>query len=117
MKEKLLFVMMVGIILLACAALFWGGSYAAFLLAYVFAFGFLFCCTAFSAASALEKVKQLLVYALIMAAQIVFAVLILRTLLEGGMTDGRLGKLAGAALIFVPFLVRRCVFQNGSGRE
>lgn len=112
MKGKFFSILMAAVILAACTALFWGGSYVAFILAYVFAFGLVLCYAGFSTTAAGEKAKQGLIFALIMAAQILFAVLVLRTLMEGDMTDYNLGRLAGVALVFVPFLVRRCVFQR-----
>lgn len=107
MKQKLFFIMIFGIILLAGAALFFSSNYVAFILAYVFSFVFLFCYAVFSASTILEKIVQVIVYALIMVSQILFDILVIRTLLDGDSTICVLNKLLGVLLILVPFLVRQ----------
>ena len=54
MKGKFFSILMAAVILAACAALFWGGSYVAFILAYVFAFGLVLCYAGFSTTAAGE---------------------------------------------------------------
>lgn len=110
MKQKFFSAFLFGIILLACIALFFGGNYVVYLLAYVFSFVFLLCYTVFSASRIIEKIVQGLVYALIMAAQIVLDVLVIRTLLEENREVCSLGKLLGILLIFIPFFVRQSFF-------
>lgn len=110
MKRKLLSISAFTIMLLACTALFFSGDYVVFILAYIFSFVFLLCYTVFAASTLLEKIVQTFIYALIMAAQIVFDVLVLRTLLEGASETFILGKLLGILLIFIPFFVKQLFF-------
>lgn len=110
MKQKFFSVGALAVILLACAALLFSGNYVVYLLAYIFSFVFLLCFTVFSASTLLEKAVQTFIYALIMASQIVFDALVLRTLLESNLGSCILGKLLGIVLIFIPFLVRQFFF-------
>lgn len=110
MKRKLFSVCAFAIILLACTALFFGGDYVVYILAYIFSFVFLLCYTVFAASTILEKIVQTLTYALILAAQIVFDVLVLRNLLDGNIETYSLGKFLGIALIFIPFFVKQLFF-------
>lgn len=109
MKQKFFSVCVFIIILLASTALFFSGDYVVYILAYIFSFVFLLCYTVLMDSSILEKIVQTIIYALIMAAQIVFDVLVLRALLEGNAESYRIGKLTGILLIFVPFLVKKFV--------
>lgn len=97
----LLFIM----ILLMCAALFWNGNYVVYILSYVFSFTSLFCYAVFSATTIWEKIAQTIVYALIMAVQILFAVLVIR---PSG--NDELCRLLGTVFLFTPFLVRQIFF-------
>lgn len=110
MKRKLFSICAFAILLLACSALFFSGDYVVYILAYIFSFVFLFCYTVFAASTILEKIAQTFIYALIMAAQIVFDVLVLRALLEGNTEADRLGKLLGIVMIFIPFLIKPLFF-------
>lgn len=103
MKQKIFFLCTFAIILLACTALLFSGDYVVYFLAYIFSFVFLLCYTVFADLTILEKIVQTFMYALIMAAQIVFDVLVLRDLLESDNEALRLGKLIGIMLIFIPF--------------
>lgn len=114
MKQKLFSILTLGILLIACTALFFGGNYVVFILAYVFSFVFLLCHTIFSASAILEKIAQTIAYALIMAAQILFDTLVIRTLLEENGTISSLGKLFGILLIFIPFFVKQIFFHKKS---
>lgn len=110
MKQNLFSIGASAIILLACTALFSSGNCAVYILAYVFTFVFLLCYTVFAASTILEKIVQSFIYALIMAVQIVFDVLVLGTLLEGNTEAYILGKLLGTLLIFIPFLIKQLFF-------
>lgn len=97
--------------LLAIAALFgavlyWNGNYIVYMLAYIFFFVLLLCGQVFLDASVLEKIVQVLVYALILAAQIVFAVLVIRPAAEGGPSFAPC-RLLGVLVIFIPFLLKQ----------
>lgn len=93
--------LLLAIIALLCAALYGNGSCAAYILAYSFAFLFLLCGEMFSAAPVREKAKRAVSYGLILAAQILFAVLVLQ---PAG--PGMLYRLTGVLAVFFPFLVR-----------
>lgn len=110
MKQKLFSILTLGIILLACTALFFSCNYVVFILAYVFSFVFLLCYAVFSSSTILEKIVQAIVYALIMVSQILFDTLVIRTLLKEINTICSLGKLLGILLIFIPFIVKQLFF-------
>ena len=110
MKQKIFSLCTFVIILLACTALFFSGDYVVYILAYIFSFIFLLCYTVFTASTILEKIVQTIIYGLIMAAQIVFDVLVIRILLEGNPETCILGKFLGIVLIFIPFLVKQLFF-------
>lgn len=93
------------IVFLMCAVLFLYGNYIVYILSYVFCFAFLLCYAAFSASGIREKIAQIILYALIMALQILFAVLVIR--LSG---NEELCRLLGVAFLFTPFLVRQIFF-------
>lgn len=105
MKRQLLYLGLLSVILvLACAALCWSGNYVVYLLAYIFTFLFLLCRTIFSPSAFLEKLAQGLVYGLILAAQILFAVLILRPAAQIAPVFF-LHRVLGVLIIFLPVLV------------
>lgn len=96
-------------IVLIGAALYWNGNYVVYMLTYIFSFLFLLCSAIFAASAILEKIVQGVVYALVMAAQILFAVLIMRPA-DG---DGQLFdlyRLLGVLIVLAPFLVRQVYF-------
>lgn len=66
------------IVILIGATLYRNGNYIVYMLTYIFSFVFLLCLTVFAASTVLEKIVQTIVYALILAAQILFAVLVMR---------------------------------------
>ena len=91
MKQKIFSLCTFVIILLACTALFFSGDYVVYILAYIFSFIFLLCYTVFTASTILEKIVQTIIYGLIMAAQIVFDVLVI-ALPEGKQQGGAENK-------------------------
>lgn len=93
-------------VLLAGAALYWNGNYVVYLLTYIFSFVFLLCRAVFSPFSPLEKLAQILLYALLLAAQILFAVLVLRPA-AGQWQLFTLCRLLGVLIVLVPFLIRQ----------
>ena len=88
------------------AALYWNGNYVVYILTYVFSFVLLLCHTGFSASSAAEKIAHAIAYTLILAAQIVFAVLVVRPAAGSGPSCD-LSRLPGVLIILVPVLVRQ----------
>lgn len=91
---------------LAGAALYWSGSYVVYILAYSFSFVFLLCYTVFAPSAIGIKIVQGIVYALILAAQVLFAVLVMRPASGGGQLFA-LCRLLGVLMILVPFLIKR----------
>lgn len=112
MKQKFFSVCAFIIILLACIPLFFSDDYVVYILIYIFSFVFLLCHTVFADSTILEKIVQTLFFALIMAAQIVFDVLVLRELIEGNADTCRLGKFIGILLIFIPFLIKQILYKT-----
>lgn len=100
------------IVVLAGAVLYENGNYIVYILTYIFSFVFLLCLTVFAASAILEKIVQTIVYALILAAQILFAVLIMRPA-DGTEQFFDLYRLLGVLIVLAPFLVRQvCFFQH-----
>lgn len=67
-------------IVLTCIALYLVGDYSTYILVYVFSFVFLFFYTVFSSSTILQKVVQVIIYALIMVGQILIKTLLIRPL-------------------------------------
>ena len=89
---------------LMSVVLFLNGNYVVYILSYVFCFTFLFCHAVFSASTICEKIAQIIVYALILTAQILFAVLVIEP-----SKNQELCRLMGVIILFVPFLIRKCI--------
>lgn len=106
MKQRIFWIgLLLVVTALFCAALYWNGDYIIYILTYAFAFAFLLCYTIFDTSGIGEKIGQTTVYALILAAQILFAVLVMRP--ASGAEALGLYRLLGVLVIFVPFLVRQ----------
>lgn len=103
------------IIILACAALYWNGAYVVYILTYVFSFAFLLCCAVFTASAVMEKIAQIIVYALVLAAQILFAALVIRPT-AGTEWIFVLSRLLGVLIVFAPFLIRQTWFPRHVNR-
>lgn len=97
------------ITVLTGAALYWGGNYIVYMLTYIFSFVFLLCYTIFTASPILEKIVQAIVYALVLAAQILFAALIMRPA-DPYSPLFDLYRLLGVLIVLTPFLVRQQFF-------
>lgn len=106
MKYRMLSWGLLAISALIGAALYENGNYVVYILTYVFSFVLLLCHTVFSAGSIREKAAQALIYALILAAQIVFAALVVRPVADVGQHLDPY-RLSGVLAALVPFLVRR----------
>lgn len=102
MKKTNVFLKVV-ICLLICIVLYIGGSYPAYLLAYIFCFLILFLKTVFSDAAVKQKIGGIMILTVILAAQIMIVVLVIRQLIENAQTS-QMGRLTGVGLIFIPFL-------------
>lgn len=104
MKRCTLPAELLAILALIGAVLYWNGNYIVYMLAYIFSFLFLLCYVVFAASAIREKIAQGILYALILAAQILFAVLVMRP------ADGTgylfdLYRLSGVLIVLIPFLV------------
>lgn len=113
MKQRILSMgLLLAVIALAGIALYWDGNYVVYMLAYIFSFVFLLCGTVLAASATREKIVQVIVYALILAAQILFAALMMRPAGDDGQQFA-LYRLLGVLLVLVPFFVRQgCFFQR-----
>ena len=112
MKHRFLPMALLWIILaLLGVVLYWNGNYAVYILAYTFSFVFLLCYAFFSAPNVLEKVVQGLIYALILAAQILFAVFVIRPA-DHVELPLNLYRLMGVLIILAPFLARQICFSR-----
>lgn len=68
MKQRLFPILILGVVILACIAFYFGGGYTAYNLAYIFSFVFLLFYAILSASTILEKIAQIIIYALVMVA-------------------------------------------------
>lgn len=116
MKHRILpMSLLLAIIVLICTALYWNGDYVVYMLTYIFAFVFLLCYAAFAASTITEKIAQVMVYALILAAQILFSVLVMRPTFGTGQLFV-LYRLLGVLIVFAPFLIRQVWFCRHTNR-
>lgn len=97
------------IAVLTGAALYRSGNYVVYMLAYIFSFVFLLCLTAFEGDALQKKAARIAVYAVILAAQILFAALVVRPLCGAGQLP-ELYRLLSVLIILVPFLLRQVFF-------
>jgi hypothetical protein len=107
MKQRTLLFILLTIIILACAALFMGGSYASYNLVYIFCFIFLLFFAVFSTSTIWQKAVKVVLYPLIMTAQILFNTYLIRPFEESQFLY-YLCHLLGLLIVFIPFLVERC---------
>jgi hypothetical protein len=105
MKQCAFLLILLPIIFLACAALYWGGSYTSYNLIYIFCFIFLFFFTVFSSSTAWQKIIQMVIYALIMMAQILINTYFIQPF-EGSGLIYYLYRFLGVIVVFMPFLVQ-----------
>lgn len=98
--------LLLAITVLFCAALYWNGDYVVYMLTYIFSFAFLLCYTILTCSAIKETVIQIIIYTLILAAQILFSVLVIRSV-AGTWQNIALCRLLGVLIIFLPFLIRQ----------
>lgn len=115
MKQRLFSILILGVAALAGIALYFGGGYTAYNLAYIFLFVFLFFYALFSASTVLEKIVQIIVYALVMVVQILFNTLVFRSLFEDSGIIGYLCRLLGILFIFIPIMIKQIFFYKRNG--
>lgn len=115
MKRRGFSILLWGSVFLACITLYFSSSYVNFILAYVFSFIFLSFYAVLSASKILEKVVQVIIYALNMVVQIFLVTLVLRPLFENGGAIGSISKSLSIVVIFLPFMVRQIFFYKCSG--
>lgn len=111
MKKRTLSLILLLMIVIAVIALFLGGDYSSYNLVYIFSFIFLFFFTLFSSSTAVQKIITIVIYALIMVAQILVNTYLIRPL-EGPQIIYQLNRLLGVLLVFIPFLVERLFSQK-----
>lgn len=104
MKHRILSLVLLAIAVLISVALYYSGNYVIYMLTYIFSFVFLLCGTIYAAPSIPEKILKSIVHALILAAQILLAVLVIRPASITGQFLA-LYRLMGVLVIFVPFAV------------
>jgi len=91
-----------------CIALYVHGDYVSYILAYVFVFIFFLCYIIFIPSTHWEKATQITIYALILAAQILFAILFIHS--DEDYVVMALYRLLGSVLLLSAFPVRQIVF-------
>lgn len=107
MKQRICsLIVLWAVLVFAGVILYRNGNFVAYLLAYIFSFVFLLCYMGLSPTSARQKIILGVVDALLLAAQILFAVLVLRP--DCGREPAiALCRLFGVIIIPVPFLVHQ----------
>lgn len=115
MKKFLIRLLIIMMILMAGTALFMCKSYTVYNLVYIFCFVFITFYAVYTPAAIGTKVVQVLLYAFILAAQIVFNVLVIRMMAAEISYD--LYRLLGICIMAVPFIVRTTLFHHTAGRE
>lgn len=111
MKLRTIHFTLFAIILLACAALFLGGGYASYNLVYIFCFIFLLFYAVFSSSTIWQKAVKVVIYSLIMTAQILINTYLIRPF-EESLFLYYLCRLLGLLIVFIPFLVERCFIYH-----
>lgn len=94
------------LLLLFMLALYWGGNYVAYMLTYIFSFVFLCCHVCICHTPLSKKCLQILLQAVILAAQILTDILIIRPLTDMNGISSFVHVLA-VAITLVPFLLRQ----------
>lgn len=105
-KDIILKGLLAAILALLCVVLYWNGDYVVYMLTYIFSFAVLLCYTIAASSGIMKKVIQSVMYALILAAQILYAVFVVRPV-DGMAQAFALYRLLGVLLLFVPFLIRQ----------
>lgn len=108
MKKFLTSLVTVIMILLAGTALYMCENYTVYNLVYIFCFIFIAFYAICIPSAIPSKIAQVILYALIMAAQIVFNVLVIRTMKGDASYD--LSRLCGVFITAVPFIIRANIF-------
>lgn len=109
MKKRIFSMGMLLIVFRMCMALYWNGNYVVYMLTYIFGFVLILCHVIFSAATIWEKIAQTIVYSLIMAIQILFAIFVIRPSdNEGVIFD--LCRLLGDAFLLASYWARQIFF-------
>lgn len=111
MKKSIINLGLAAVVILLCMMLFFVGNYVMFLIFYVFNFVILLCYILSLNVEPGKKAFQILLCAAVLAAQIVFSVLVIRPL----ETEGELGmfrQFVSTAFLFVPYLVRKVLFDG-----
>lgn len=96
------------ILMLLCAALYVHGDYVSYILSYVFVFIFFMCYIIFMHLTTWEKATQITIYALILAAQVLFAILFIHA--DEDYIVMELYRFLGSAFLLAAFPVRQIVF-------
>lgn len=86
--------------------LYWSGNYIVFMLAYIFSAVFLWCRTAFAPFPIAEKLARITLSGIVLAAQILFAVLVMRPAAGSGQPFV-LCRLLGILIVFSPLLIQK----------
>lgn len=115
MKKILNALLLIIIIALFGVIMFLCGDYTFYNLVYIFSFLFIVCYAIFIPSKILAKIVQVIVYALIMASQILFNTLIIRTL-DGDEEIYNICRLLGVLIVFVPCMVQ-IIFFNKSTKK
>lgn len=110
MKKIFTFFMTVIMILLGGVTLYMCKNYTVYNLVYIFCFVFIAFYGIFTPSTILSKIVQVIIYALIMAAQIVFNTLVIRTTVYD--TPYNLCRILGVCAATIPFIVRANFFHQ-----
>ena len=114
MKKLVTFLMTIIMIFSGGVTLYMCKNYTAYNLMYIFCFVFIAFYAVFTPSTILSKMVQVILYALIMAAQIVFNTLVIRSMVYDIAYD--LCRIWGVCIVAVPFIVRVNFFHQTTKR-
>lgn len=112
MKKLVIFLMTAIMILLGGVALYMCKNYTVYNLVYIFCFVFIAFYAVFTPSTPVSKIVQVVLYALIMTAQILFNTLVIRSMVYDIPYD--LCRILGVCIVAVPFIVRVNFFHRSA---
>lgn len=115
MKRFLTFLLTAVMILIAGAAIYMCDNYTVYNLAYIFSFVFIAVYAVLMPGKVLSKMLQVIIYTLIMTAQILFNTLVIRFMTESSTYN--LYKFLGVLMILIPFIVKMNFFHQADTEE
>lgn len=116
MEFKPLSLLLILLLLAMLTGIFIGGNLAMFILAYIFIFVIMLCCSLYTAATLHVRLLRIFIYAAVMVLQILYAILITYNY-EGGLAEFTLLKLTSTIIILLPLIIEELFFIKERKRK